>query len=230
MQLTSPNGHPLTTRTSATDNTATLVPWDVATLADLKAIEDGRTTTNACGMLPRGREEFVRSLSRSFLYSPASALTADDQLVVRPDDRTALQSGRWLAKPGQIVDLEFDFDKDTADGATLYTVPTGANLMVLRGYWEITTGFTGGSSSAIGVDSDLAPHTTAGDLLGGSGGDVAATLVEGNYILGTVGADQAAGIILTAGKLVRFQRITSAFTEGAGKVHLVCALLTNDVA
>jgi hypothetical protein len=230
MQLTSPNGHPLTTRTSVTDNTATLAAWDVATLADLKAIEDGRTTTNACGMLPRGRTEFVRSLNRDFVYSPASSLTADDQLVVRPNDRTTLQTGRWLAKPGQIVDLEFNITHETADAATLYTVPVGCYLRVQRGYWEVTTDLTGGSSSAIGLSSDQSPYTTKGDLHGGSGGDVAATLVAGDYILGTIGTDIAAGVILTPGKLVRFDRITSAFAAGAGKAHLIVEILQNDGA
>ena len=230
MQLTSPNGHPLTKRTSATDNTATLAPWDVATLAELKAIEDGRTTTNACGLLPRGRKEFVRSLGCEFIYMPACALAADDQLVVRPDDRTTLQTGRWLAKPGQLVDIEMTISYETADGATLYTVPTGVNLHVLGGYWEITTGFTGGSSSAIGLNSDQTGYTTAGDLLGGSGGDVAATLVTGDYIVGPIGAKIGSGVILKPGKLVRFKRIASAFTAGAGKAHLVCVLLTNDGA
>ena len=55
---------PYGTRTSATDATATLVPWDVATVAALKAIpsiqpRDVGATTRATNymMLPQGREE-----------------------------------------------------------------------------------------------------------------------------------------------------------------------------
>lgn len=228
MQFTSPHGHPLTERTSDSDNTARLKAWDVATVAALKALDSS--------LLSPGREESVRSLhGRKFWWNPTSELDGDDQLVVIPDDvnsavDTTLEAdlpGRWLALPGQVVDLEFAITYETADNATLYTVPDGCYLLVRRGYWEVTTGFTGGSSSAIGLSSDQTGHTTSGDLHGGSGGDVAATLVTGDYIAGTVGADVAAGIILQPGKLVQFDRVASAFTAGAGKAHLVCELLAN---
>ena len=236
---------PLCERTSATDFTAKLQAWDVATVAALKAMQsinardvDGARSANVM-MLAQGHQERVRSLNgRLFAWHPTSELDGDDQLVIIPDDRngdvdTALAAdlpGRWLAVPGQTVDLALAFDKDTADAATLYTMPTGANLRLLPGYWEITTGFTGGSSSAIGLSSDQTGHTTKGDLLGGGSGDVAATLVSGDYIEGTIGADIAAGVILKAGKVVRFDRVTSAFTVGAGYAHVVGVLLSNDGA
>lgn len=240
MQHLSPYGSPLAQRTSDTDATSVLVPWDVATLAALKAIEsiDGvSTSTRPRYMtLPSGRTESVRALAgRLFYWHPTSELTADDQLVVIPDDRnmavdTALAAslpGRWLAVPGQIVNLALAFTKDTADGATLYTVPTGANILILSSYWEVTTGFSGGSSSAIGLASDQTGHTTAGDLLGGSGGDVAATLVAGDYIEGTLGTDLTNPIVIKAGKLITFERIASAFTAGVGSAHIVAVVLSN---
>ena len=226
-------------------NVSTLKPWDVATVAALKAIEtiDGAaataTTRPRYMRIPQGRQERVRSLNgRLFAWHPTSELDGDDQLVIIPDDRnsdvdTALAAdlpGRWLAVPGQTVDLALAFTYATADGATLYTVPTGANLLILSSYWEVTTGFTGGSSSAIGLASDQTGHTTAGDLLGGSGGDVAATLVAGDYIEGTLGADLTNPIVLKAGKLVTFERITSAFTDGAGNAHIVAVVLSNNGA
>lgn len=237
---------PLFERTSATDNAAVPMAWDVATVAALKAIPsinardvDGTRTRNSM-MLPQGRTESVRSLNgRLFAWNPTCELTADDQLVIIPDDRsmavdTALAAnlaGRWLAVPGQMVDLALACAYTTADAATLYTMPTGANLRLAPGYWEVTTGFTGGSSSAIGLSSDQTGHTTKGDLLGGSGGDVTATLgTAADYIEGTIGADIAAGVILKAGKLVRFDRITSVFTAGAGFAHVVGQLLSNDGA
>ena len=114
---------------------------------------------------------------------------------------------------------------ETADGAVLFTVPAGARLILGRGYWDVTTGFTGGSSSAIGI-AGPAPHDTAGDLLGGSSGDVAATLTVG-VKLGTIGTDTAAGVMLKAGDTVTFERITSAFAAGAGRARFVAHLLTN---
>ena len=240
MQHLSPYGSPLAQRTSDTDATSVLVPWDVATLAALKAIEsiDGvSTSTRPRYMtLPSGRTESVRALAgRLFYWHPTSTLTADDQLIVIPDDRnmavdTALAAslpGRWLAVSGQIVNLALPITYATADGATLYTVPTGAALKVEGLFWEVTTGFTGGSSSAIGLASDQTGHTTAGDLLGGSGGDVAATLVAGDYIEGTLGTDLTNPIVIKAGKLITFERIASAFTAGVGSAHIVAVVLSN---
>jgi hypothetical protein len=248
MQHLSPYGSPLAQRTSDTDATSVLVPWDVATLAALKAIEsiDGvSTSTRPRYMtLPSGRTESVRALAgRLFYWHPTSTLTADDQLIVIPDDRnmavdTALAAslpGRWLAVSGQIVNLALPITYATADGATLYTVPTGAALKVEGLFWEVTTGFTGGSSSAIGVSTTKSSPTnwsTKGDLLGGSGGDVAATLVAGARIAGTIGTDadtiaKMRGAIWEAAELFRFDRITSAFTAGVGSVHVYGFLLAN---
>lgn len=105
----------------------------------------------------------------------------------------------------------------TADGAVLYTVPAGHYLRINRSWWNVQTGFTGGSSSAIGLDSSNAAYNTAGDLLGGASGDVAATLVAGQQG-GTVGAKFGSNgvVVLGPGDTIRFQRITSAFTAGAG--------------
>ncbi len=228
--------YPLAERNTTT-NLSQLKAWDVATVAALKAIEsiDGKE----CARLPSGRVESVRSLNnRAFYWHTTSELTGDDQLVIIPDDRnmavdTELDAnlpGRWLAVPGQVVDLALPFTYATANDATLYTMPVGAALRLMPGYWEVTTLFAGGSSSAIGLDSDQTGHTTAGDLLGGSGGDVEATLIVGNYIEGTIGADIAAGVILKAGKLVMFNRITSVFTSGVGLAHVCGVLLANDGA
>ena len=116
----------------------------------------------------------------------------------------------------------------TADAETLYTVPAGIRLFLHRLIWEATTGFTGGSSSAIGVSSDATGFTTKGDLLGGSGGDVTATLgTSGSLAAGTIGAKFGSNgaIVLPAGKLIRFDRITSAYTAGAGFVHVLASIL-----
>jgi len=230
MQYTSPTYCP-----EGSNNTSTgafeLTAWDMPTLADLKAVKRKLASP--------GRVEAVRALNgRTFRYDPNCVLDADDQLVVIPDDgnkdvTTSLSAnlaGRWLACAGQVVDLALAISKDTADGATLYTMPTGAALLVQGpgGYWEVTTGFTGGSSSTIGLSSDQSGHTTAGDLLGGSGGDATAKLgTVGDYIEPTIGADVAAGIILKGGKLIKFNRITSAFTAGEGYAHVVGTLLAN---
>jgi hypothetical protein len=252
MQYVSPYGSPIAERTSSTDSTSVLKAWDVATVAALKAIEtiDGTALTAStrprCMTVAQGREERVRVASmagRIFAWHPTSTVTADDQLVIIPDDRNmavdtdlaASLAGRWLAVPGQIVNLALPFTYATADAVTLYTLPTGAAFKVEDLYWEITTGCSGGSSSAIGVSTTKTSPTnwsSKGDLLGGSGGDVAATLVAGARIVGTIGTDmdtiaKVRGAIWEAAELFRFDRITSAFTAGAGNVHVYGILLAN---
>lgn len=159
---------------------------------------------------------------RWYTFSAASVAASDgDQLVIVPDSGT----GRWLAEPGTVVDLALPFTFATADAAVLWTVPTGRALLLLRGYWEIIASMTGGTTPAIGLSSSQSPHNTKGDLLGGASGDLTATLVAGDHIEGTVGTDQAAGIILRAGSTVRFDRIADAFAAGSGNAHLVGVVL-----
>lgn len=115
-----------------------------------------------------------------------------------------------------------------ADAAVLYTVPAGMRISLERAFWEITTSFTGGSSSAIGISSSNTNYNTKGDLLGGASGDVAAVVIStGNPFKGTVGAKAATQglIILVAGDTIRFDRVTSVFTAGVGLVHIPCTII-----
>jgi len=115
----------------------------------------------------------------------------------------------------------------TADAAILYTVPTGIRLCVGRAFWEVTTTFAGGTSSAIGLSSSNTNYTTKGDLLGGASGDVAAGLGSTVKFQGTIGAKAASQgvIVLVAGDTIRFDRITSAFTSGVAIAHVPVRLL-----
>lgn len=186
----------------------------IATLAALKALADVHPAH------VHGNEILVDEDQSRWYYHATSTATGDDVLVVDPTNA----SGRWLRMPGT-VDLKLPIGHATADGATLLTMPAGARMIVRRCYWEVTSAFTGGSSSAIGL-AGPSPHNTAGDLLGGSGGDVEATLTAG-VKLGTIGADTAAGVLLKATETVTFERITSAFTAGAGFAHVVGDLVLN---
>jgi len=188
---------------------------DVATVAALKALpatHPAHVGGNVVTVLADGSE---------WVYHPTSALTGDDLFVVTPTNA----AGRWLRKVGT-VDLKMAIAFGTADAAVLATLPAGASFLLRRGYWEVSADFTGGSSSAIGASSSGTGYTTKGDLHGGSGGDVAASLTAG-VRAGTIGADVAAGVLLVAGDTVRFDRITSAFTAGSGFLHLVGELVAN---
>ena len=192
------------------------VAASVATRAALTALPAGHAART------HGNVVEVDAPHERWYWHSSSTATADDQLVDAADD--APSAGRWLRCPG-VVDLKIAIGHATADGATLLTMPAGSRMIVRRCYWEVTTAFSGGSSSAIGL-AGPSPHNTAGDLLGGSGGDVEATLTVG-VKLGTIGADTAAGVLLVAADAVTFERITSAFTAGAGFAHVVGDLLLN---
>lgn len=116
--------------------------------------------------------------------------------------------------------LAFPVDFTKADAAVLFTVPTGLRVQINRPFWEVTTAWTGGASSAIGISSSNANYNTKGDLLGGASGDVAAGLTAG--FKGTIGAKAASQgvIVLVAGDTIRFDRIVSVFTAGVALVHI----------
>lgn len=158
-----------------------------------------------------------------YRYSKSSVLASDDVLVIK-----AKGAGRFLLAPNFNFDLALPISAALADAAVLATLPAGCFLQLARSYWEVLADWTGGSSSAIGASSSQAPHNTKGDILGGAAGDVAATLVaSAGRLLGTVGADVAAGILLKPTATIRYDEITSAFTAGSGYVHLVGRCLAN---
>lgn len=129
---------------------------------------------------------------------------------------------------GSLLHLKIPISYALADAAELYKLPAGMRLAIERLWWEITANFTGGTSSAIGVSSGQAPHDTKGDLLGGGSGDVAATLAAANGNAGgTIGASFGSNgvVVLEPGSILRFDRITSAFTAGTGFVHVNARLI-----
>jgi hypothetical protein len=193
------------------------VAASVATMAALRALSDP-------GDLVHGNECRVDADGSEWVFHSTSTLTGDNLFVATPDAAAYASAGRWLRKSGP-VDLALAIAYTTADAAVLATLPAGARLVVQGGYWEVTTGFTGGSSSAIGLNSSQTGHTTAGDVLGGSGGDVTALLGTAGIKEATIGADVAAGMVLRATETIKFNRITSQFAAGAGYAHIVGFLI-----
>jgi hypothetical protein len=159
-------------------------------------------------------------------FVSASTLTGDNLLVVTPVAGT----GRWVLLPGS-VDVPLPVTSGTADGAVLLTLQSGMRLIPRNAYWDVTSAFTGGSASALGASSNKAGFTTNGWLAGGTTGDVAATLTVGvtaGFIgLGINTATAQWGAIFVSGDTVKLNRITSAFTTGAGNLHVVGSLVAN---
>lgn len=156
-----------------------------------------------------------------------SALHNESALQTTQDIARALLAGGFLH-----LKLAVDFNK--ADAAVLWTTPSGYRFEVQNAYWEVTLGWTGGSSSAIGLSSSGAGLTTKGSLLGNTAGNLAADLVTtGPLAKGTRGSaftgatagifaatSDTGGVVLVGGDTVRFDRIASAFTAGTGFAHL----------
>jgi hypothetical protein len=198
-------------------------------VASLTALKTMSARQRATGMLALNLAD-----GKTWRYSSASTLTGDDLLVATPSD----SAGRWLLAPGAVL-IQIPITFATLDAAVLLTMPAGALLKIDDLFWRVTTNFSGGTSSAIGVSSTKTAPTnwsTKGDLLGGSAGDVAATLVSATGIVaGTVGTDmdtvaKRRGAIWKAADILRFDRITDAFTAGVGAVCVSGTLLENNGA
>ena len=188
----------------------------VASAADRAAVKAIAAADRVNGQLILVRTD--NSLWRFDSGSSAASDGADGNLVLVPD----AGSGRWI-RADKSFTMKLAIGFGTADNAVLHTVPTGFALRTTGlPYWDVTTGWTGGASSAIGIDASLTGYTTKGDLLGGAAGDVAATLVAGVQP-GTIGPKldtpaEVQAFLLKAADEIHFGRITSAFTAGAGFV------------
>jgi hypothetical protein len=188
-------------------------------LAELKALTDGE------------RESYTRIKvdGKDYVWNADSTLSGDDLLVVEPDDGS---DGRFLLAPNQEVQLSMPITFETADAAALLTVPAGALLLPRDFWWTISADFTGGASSAIGVSTDHTGYDTKGDFLGGATGDLAAALTAAlSPTFGTIGGAWTTlterQLILQPAEIVRFDRITSAFTAGSGNVEMIAYVLAN---
>lgn len=179
-----------------------------------------------------GQLAFVKADRSTWMFDAASALATDaaEALALEP----TAGDGAWLrADLSFIAKLPIAFGM--ADGATIWTIPEGFAVRATGlPYWEVTTAWTGGSSSAIGIASSRTGFTAAGAVLGGAAGDVLATLVAG-IAAGTIGTgfDSLAEIqaaLFEEGDTFTYEEITSAFTAGAGfvcmPVHIAVAPAT----
>ncbi len=191
-----------------------------ASAAALAAIKAEEAVDGALAQIADGAGG---SVSNWIFSATSTATDSTSQLAIAPTDGYA---GAWL-RTDKLVDLKMAVDQTTADAAVLFTVPAGFRIRPTRAFWEVVTGFTGGTSSAIGLSSDNSAYSTAGDLLGGSGGDVAATLVStspGPFV-GTIGSKTAGACVLVATNKIKFNRIASNFTAGAGYAHVPVELV-----
>lgn len=132
----------------------------------------------------------------------------------QPGSSASFASGDNTTAPNTV---KFAISSATADAAVLYTVPTGKVLVVSEADWQVDTAFSGGTAAAIGISSSAPGATAKGSILGGADGDDIDVLGSTGIKEGTRGTALSSGELrLPAGSTIKFDRITSAFTAGAG--------------
>lgn len=169
-----------------------------------------------------GQEVVVQSDYSRWVFDADGTQAEDtaDELVQQP----SAGSGRWLRNDKAFI-MKVPLSFANSDGDALETIPAGFCLRLTgQPYWEVTTAFTGGTSSAIGISTNITGYEAGGDILGGASGDVEATLTAGDKP-GTIGdelGDQVGfhALLLEENSEIQFDAITSAFTAGAGFVCL----------
>lgn len=145
------------------------------------------------------------------------------QLVVIP---TAGGTGRWIRRD-PLIDLILPVTFASADGLQLCLVPAELTLLpcIAAPFLEVTTIWAGGVASTIGLSmSTPSLGRTKGNLGGAAVGDSGMTSTFFKQF--TLGSQFAPGLtqapVLSPTSQIFWDRITSAFTSGAGNVHIPC--------
>ena len=189
----------------------------VADRAALKAIPAGARYD--------GQHVVVQSDYSTWVLDSANTGTTDtaEELLIEP----TAGAGAWLRADKTFI-LRVPISYANTDGEAVETIPAGFALRLTgMPFWDVDTAWEGGSSSAIGISTNISGYETAGDILGGASGDVEGTLTAG-IKAGTAGAelDDNVGLhalMFVAASQLQFDRITSAFTAGAGYVCIPVA-------
>lgn len=153
-----------------------------------------------------------------FAWNPASlANDSTKQIAIRPTVIASGDPGRFEIVSRSFA-LSFATSYATADGAVLFTVPAGFRLLIERVYHRVSVGYVN-AAGRVGASSSNAAYNTAGDLIGGAGGDAAAALTIG-VRGGTIGAKFGSnGVVeLVAGDTLLWNVIAAGYTAGAGEL------------
>lgn len=124
---------------------------------------------------------------------------------------------------GDLYAIKIAVDYTLADATVLFTVPFRSVMIPDSAFVEVTTGFTGGTSSAVGISSSQTAYTTKGMLMGGSAGLLTAVIGTATIVRGTQGTGITASpnvIVLEKGATIRWDLIASQYAAGAGFIHM----------
>lgn len=167
----------------------------------------------------------VRSDHSQWQFDASASFTSDEQQQIGVTPGAG--SGRWVRM--HLTKLKLAVDHTLADAAVLCTVPAGFALRLTgMPFWDVVTGFTGGTNAAIGVSAS-AIASTKGDLLGGAAGELTAVLGTAGIKAGTIGPKidtlvELQAFFLKAADFVRFDKIADTYAAGAGFVVIPCVL------
>jgi hypothetical protein len=199
-----------------------------ATVADLRAFS-GTT-------IPPSQEAYCLSNGTAALggsggpqrmiWLPGSTTPDNNQgqLAVLPTTGSA--SGRWIRRD-PAFDLLLPVTFANTDNQQLVLVPAEMTLLpVYAGiFLEVSTAWGGGATPTIGLSFTNGTVTrTKGNLAGGAAGNGAFTYVT--YRQMTLGSQYSIAtgtvdaIVLGPGSTILFDRITDAYTSGAGNFHI----------
>jgi hypothetical protein len=153
------------------------------------------------------------------------------QLAILPT--TSPATGHWL-RCDPVIDLVLPVTFANTDNQNLVTIPTGFTLAPIYAatMLEVTTAWAGGAASTIGLSySTPSLARTKGNLAGGAAGNAGFTSTF--FAQMTLGSQFAAGLaqapVLSPASVILFDRITSAFTSGAGNFHIPCLLYATTI-
>lgn len=198
-------------------------PTLVGTAADLATFSGAKLFANHIAIVSSISATIPVTAKYRFVANSTSPDNNQSQLVIVPG--TSPSSGKWV-RWDPCFDLVIPVTSANTDNQTLVTVPAEMTLQPHPNIiLEVTTVWAGGAASTIGLSfSTPSLNRTKGNLAGGAAGNSGFTSTY--FAAMTLGSQFAAGlaqaVILPPASLILFDRITSAFTSGAGNFHLPC--------
>ncbi len=210
------NGGVAPTATPPLPKTTVINGGGVTQIANMAALQALAATS-----IVDGQTFILQSDGSLWRYAAASVLTTDTSGPFLVATATTAGAGAFL-RVDRVVDIALPVSSATADAAVLYTVPAGFRLQLAVPFWSVSVTFTTATAGAAGLKSSNAGLATAGDILGGSTGDLVATLVStGAYAKGTVGTKiNTPPAVLSAADTIIYNRIAGSYTAGTGIAHV----------
>jgi hypothetical protein len=193
------------------------------TAADLALLDGSKLFTNHVAIVSRISATIPVTAKYRWIAASTSPDNNQSQLVIVPG--TSPASGKWV-RWDPCFDLVIPATFANTDNQSMVVVPAEMTLQPHPNIiLEVTTVWAGGAASTIGLSfSTPSLNRARGNLAGGAAGNSGFTSTF--FAAMTLGSQFAGGlaqaVILPPASIIAYDRITSAFTSGAGNFHLPC--------